>query len=474
MRPMPAVLALLFSVSTLASDIPNSVKYADTGVKNATGRAGSASIEARALLNRDHTTTVEVTTGSFDGGVAPGTIARVQVQVPAGDGTIAKNFNDLDGGGTFRGDVSGAIGGDRIAVQANVRGIDPARTDVVEAEATVAMRPDLAVTGVVTPPNAILGNVGRIRGIIRELNGQVGARANCRLLINGVEVDRAENIWVDAGRTVQCAFAPILDTAGTMNATVVVDAVNPDDWDDSNNSHTEPFTVWNLLDEFYGWSATAKETRIDLYDYQKRSWTERTRTENGVYQSFTFNAVIRAPFDLANISMTADGQSDGNPLFNVSEDDFILFNSPPRVGTTCARSRDHSPEITACRPRDGGPVTIDISFAYGDAIYRSWGWATRENPFAPEEPIFYWNDIHESNTIQSPLGTTAALRFTVEDGTNQWTAEPFIPSFAPGGFSLVTPYGCYVDSFTGDTICRERRHTEVTRTGTASGSAAQP
>ncbi|HEX6099018.1 MAG TPA: hypothetical protein VF432_22075 [Thermoanaerobaculia bacterium] len=472
---VPAVLAILVSFSSFAgpSDIPNTIKYSDTGVKNATGRAGSASIEARALLNRDDSATVDVTTGSFEGGTAPGTIAKVQVKVPTGGDPVTKNFNDLDAGGTFSGNVGGVANGDTITVQANVRDIDPARTDVVTAQATVAKRPDLAVTAVVTPGAAIYDSIGRIRGVIRELNGEVGARANCRLLLNGVEVDRAENIWVNAGGTVQCAFAPLLEVEGRVDATIVVDAVNPADWDESNNSRTEPFTVYNVLDEFYGWSASASETQFDVYDYQKRSWTERTRTENGVRQRFTFNGAIRAPFDLANISMTAEGQSDGNPLFSVSEDDFILFNSPPRVGLTCARSRDFSPEVLACRPRDGGPVTVEISFGAADAIYRSWGWATRQNPFAPDGPIFYWNDTSEAHSIQSPIGSTVAMRFTIEDGTNHWTAEPFISSFTPGGFSSVSPYRCYFDSFAEETICRESRHVETTRTGSAMGSAGQ-
>jgi hypothetical protein len=472
---VPAVLATLVSFSSLAgpSDIPNTIKYSDTGVKNASGRAGSASIEARALLNRDDSATVEVTTGGFEGGTAPGTIAKVQVKVPTGGDPVTKNFNDLDSGGTFSGNVSGVTNGDTITVQANVRDIDPARTDVVTAQATVAKRPDLAVTGIARPSTAIYNNIGRIRGIIRELNGEVGARANCRLLLNGVEVDRAENIWVNAGGTVQCAFAPLLELEGVVNATIVVDAVNPGDWDESNNTRTETFTVYNVRDEFYNWSASVSETVFDRYDYQKRSWTERTRTENGVSQGFAFEGAIFAPFDLANISMTAEGESDGNPLFSVSESDFILFNSPPRVGLTCARSADFSPEVIACRPRDGGPIDVDISFGAGDAIYRSWGWATRQNPFAPEEPIFYWNDTSSSNSIQSPLGTTASMRFTISDGTSQWTAEPFISSFTESVVSSVTPYHCAFDSFTEETICREIRRIEKTRRGSATGWAGQ-
>ena len=67
-RATVAIAACLLATSLVAQSnqtIPNSVKYRDTSLPNATGRSGGASIEARALLNRDLTTTIEITTGSF-------------------------------------------------------------------------------------------------------------------------------------------------------------------------------------------------------------------------------------------------------------------------------------------------------------------------------------------------------------------------------------------------------------------------
>ena len=61
--------------------IRNSTKYRDAGAKPATGRSGSAAIQARALRGRTETT-VEVTTGQFDGGAAAaGKLDKVQVKV---------------------------------------------------------------------------------------------------------------------------------------------------------------------------------------------------------------------------------------------------------------------------------------------------------------------------------------------------------------------------------------------------------
>src|SRR5437763_3795012 len=66
---------------------PNSEKYRDSGFQPATGRSGSASVSTRALLDKTGTTDVDVTTGTFDGSPAPGTLGMVQVKAftPSGN-----------------------------------------------------------------------------------------------------------------------------------------------------------------------------------------------------------------------------------------------------------------------------------------------------------------------------------------------------------------------------------------------------
>lgn len=87
-----ALAATLLSSLTLFSETrPNTIKYKNSGLPNATGRSGSASIEARALLGSDGVTTIELTTGSFENGGATGTIAKVQLKA----GGSADNFNNL-------------------------------------------------------------------------------------------------------------------------------------------------------------------------------------------------------------------------------------------------------------------------------------------------------------------------------------------------------------------------------------------
>src|SRR5690242_3703302 len=66
------------SVSPAAASHPTGERYRDSGCHPATGRAGSAIVAMRALIDKSGTTDVAVTTGTFDAGPAPGTLAKVQ------------------------------------------------------------------------------------------------------------------------------------------------------------------------------------------------------------------------------------------------------------------------------------------------------------------------------------------------------------------------------------------------------------
>src|SRR4051812_17540654 len=81
---------------------PNGTPYRVSS-KPATGRSGSASITARALLGKSGGTELEVTTGVLDSTLAPpGNLAKVQVKalVPNTQRlSFTDNHNGLSGGG---------------------------------------------------------------------------------------------------------------------------------------------------------------------------------------------------------------------------------------------------------------------------------------------------------------------------------------------------------------------------------------
>ncbi|HEX8290608.1 MAG TPA: hypothetical protein VF570_02555, partial [Pyrinomonadaceae bacterium] len=88
--------------------ISNAKKYRDAGLPAATGRSGSASLTARALLGKDGRTSVELTTGALDSATpAPGRIVKAQLKPLGsnGEAAYARNFSGLAGGGTFNTNV---------------------------------------------------------------------------------------------------------------------------------------------------------------------------------------------------------------------------------------------------------------------------------------------------------------------------------------------------------------------------------
>src|ERR1043165_7537509 len=103
MRPHPIHSAALLAASFVAlssfADVqtfPNSVKYKDSGIKPASARSGSAAIEARALINKDNSGDVEVTTGTFDGGAPDGLVASMQLKLGTAGSPDTTNYPGLD------------------------------------------------------------------------------------------------------------------------------------------------------------------------------------------------------------------------------------------------------------------------------------------------------------------------------------------------------------------------------------------
>lgn len=248
-RHLLAPLALVLVAGTAAPVLaqsnvpryPNSRKYSDTGARPATGRSGSAVVETRAMLARNMTMVVEASTGALEAGAGPGQIVKAQLKI--GDRT--QNFNGLTGGGYWSASVPGVARATSVQVQTNVRGIDPRRTDVVTVATPAVLRPDVAVRSVTGAPESRPQMPVHFYATVAELNGDLGARANCVLSVNDVVVDSADGIWVDAGDVVTCEFTHVFDTAGTYAVKVSATGVAPGDWDGANNSAATSITVLN-------------------------------------------------------------------------------------------------------------------------------------------------------------------------------------------------------------------------------------
>jgi hypothetical protein len=351
---------------------PMSVKYRDAGAKPAAGRSGSAAIEARALLSSDGTTDVEVTTGQFDGAAPRGQLAKVQIKLLAPNGAVVQTDNyrkTLAGDGQASFTYDDLPAGNTAQVQANVTGIDPNRTDVVTVTTGVQRRPDIEAT-LQAPPQATVDSMVMVYGFMAEKNGDLGARATCRLLVDGTEIDSIPGAWVDAASAVTCQFRTAFSTAGTKRLTLRVTDVAPGDYDLANNevtraievvapqpfSHMEAFIDeqdWDYrmryVSTFTGGDGVVSEMTEEFGNrWHLQSFSVRGRFP-GAASQFTGQMVLRHSMDGNVLPMLAADVAD----FNASDGTCRWAELPAGTFTICSArgitevivSR-HSGEIT--------------------------------------------------------------------------------------------------------------------------------
>lgn len=224
---------------------PNSELYRQKEPPAATGRSGNANLSVRMLMNRNGTTDVNVTTGTLDSATAaPGRLSKVQLKAYDGAGGVqgVQNYNGLNAGGSFALEVPDLERGQPIETQANIDGIDK-RTDVVTVTGNVKLRPDLVVDAIDSKDKAVVGAYVHIAGVIAEHNGDIGARGDCLLSIDGAVVDSAMGIYVDGGSAVTCLFTHRFSAAGTHTIRVSIDNVVPGDYDTANNGAEKSIVV---------------------------------------------------------------------------------------------------------------------------------------------------------------------------------------------------------------------------------------
>lgn len=283
--------------------VPNVTKYKSSGVKPGTGRSGSATLEARALLAKDGSMLLEASTGSVETGAGPGQIAKTQIKINA----LTKNFNNLTGGGYWAGTFPGLTRNTPVQVQANIRGIDPKRTGVVTVTTPALLRPDVSVTAVNGPSTHQPQLPIEFVATVVEKNGDVGARANCVFSVNGTESDIANGIWVDAGGTVACQFSHTFDAPGTYTIGVAATGVVPGDWDSTNNSATTTITIVEPGRAIKnGYMEAYQHSYIDEYLQEYRA---NVCDEDWWTCSYRYEQVYRQNYSTAYMSGWAAGAS---------------------------------------------------------------------------------------------------------------------------------------------------------------------
>ena len=132
---------------------PNSQRYKDS-MPATSNRSGAATLTGRALVDKNGRTLIELTTlSAFDTNqTPPGKISKVQIKGIKANGVVSYgNYKEQETGGYWSLAVTDFTPAQKLQIQANIRDIDPTRTDVVTIEVIVARLPDVAVSSLDLP-----------------------------------------------------------------------------------------------------------------------------------------------------------------------------------------------------------------------------------------------------------------------------------------------------------------------------------
>ena len=410
-----------------AALIRNTVKYSDAGQKPTTARAGSAALTARALIGSDMVTELEVRAAPADSGrIVNAQLQKLKVKAIGynADTLFEVNHNGLSGP-TFSRAYTGLGWGQTLQLQANVTGIDPNRTDVVNATVPVLLRPDLSAWMWLTE-RVRVGEPYPLTAQVYEGNGQVGARADCVLYVDGTAVDRALGIWVDAYGTVTCAFTYVFQTEGRRHVEVRVENVSPADWNTGNNAFGGYVTVV-AADNYFEMARASSGTTYTRSLWSYEAIDRRYNFGNSSHDEYTddrwsqdalayggFNRGLSGPLTI-HASQTTGGRTVHDLTIQVDSlspgyNCFSRFDGSAAATFYACTSNSAYFQSTSFRyDRSAGAVTYH-SAGYG----RSWDGNTGD-----EFTYHYNNDFASSQGVRVEYGAdyTFSLRFVTPDTT---------------------------------------------------------
>ncbi|HET6764783.1 MAG TPA: hypothetical protein VFH27_13955, partial [Longimicrobiaceae bacterium] len=430
---------------------PNSVKYRDQGTHPVGGRSGSASLTARALMQPGGVR-VLASTGDVDlPGSERGVISKIQAKLFDERGRLVSTTNLKNTAGTVAFTLPNAVIGYTVQLQANVRGIDGNRTDVVTINVPVVRAPDLTVT---LPPagNAVVGMPVDIVATIVD-SSPTGTRANCVLYVNGVLVDRADGIWVDGSDAVSCAFTTTFDGVGPQQVTVVVENLVAGDLTPTNNtaemtmqvgSATPTVSFTASVDERY----SSTMSRLD-YQFLRADGTSRdyastdSTTERSQSMSLVGSLTRAVAFPVASVA--SSWSSAGSTW-----DENLLTGLVPQLddqGRDCVDQlvAEQGAHLFVCSTGTGATGVTAFSYTRfsGRITYHSSGFANDWD--GVNMNVYTWNDTYQvygSGGAPRLLGETAAMHFTFTDALGTVSADPVIALSPYREAISATPYAC--------------------------------
>ena len=451
----------------------NSVKYSDAGAKPATGRSGSASLQARALLGGDGNVLVEAGTASLDGTAWPGQIRKMQVKLLSSSGKPMSTLNFGGRGDGYWSTTVARLGaGDKLQLQANIGGIDGRRTDVVTVTVPVERSPNVAVDGVTAPSRAMAGMPMNVVASVSERNGDVGARASCMLSIDGQLNDQARGIWVDAGKTVSCAFQTQFAAVGSHRVTVYITGVSPTDFDQNDNSATT--TVEVLSPEVaLGYSATFLATDATSYFHQKNAAVDGSMVDEQTSQTTRLERTLNMTSSTsANsftfpVSVRSALMADGVPVFDYTN--LLDIQASESSSTSeCGALLNGRFYLQVCNLRSGTPSSqVSLASFDGRATY----FGSRFYQLDGED-AYITNDASDTPTGVGGYAVTSSVQPVIELRDARGMLFSARPTMSLQSTPINEAYnGCFLNPYNQVNYCTDTKTTGATRTGSANGGA---
>jgi hypothetical protein len=340
-------------------------------------------------------------------------------------------YNSVSGN-SFSVSYSGLAPETRFQVQANVRGIDRRRTDVVTTGPRAHLGPDLAVTSVAAPPTVAVGAPVIITAVVAELNGERGARADCVLEVDGSVLDRAPGIWVDAGDAVSCAFTTTFATVGAKTVRVHVNHVRPRDFDEGNNTGS---TTVNVAEPAQGpgpsvnFGGEVRDVEFVRRDTFSTRWTypdgslflesvsafDSSGREQVAMISGTLQGEISFPISRLDVA-----QVSGGVLLHQARYENVEPDSTTGSGASCAaRGVGTGVETYVCS-QQAGFTTVTYLRAAGTVTFQSLEYSKVWNGESYDEST--WVDNGSSSTGELlPWGSDFTFNVVLTDGGRVFT-----------------------------------------------------
>ena len=499
-----------------ATFVRNSRKYSDKGTRPANGRAGSATMTAWTLIAQDGSAQVEVVAGSWNGwtrgqkstATSQPRLARTLLKVYDPSGALLYSRTETIGAPTATLAATGVVHGGRVQVQGAIEGADPNRVGVVTVDAPIAKRPDFAVTAVEAAPRAKVDAPVNIVGVVQELNGDVGAWADCVLYVDGREADRAHGIWVDAGGTASCLFSQVFRSAGGRELTVALEGVAPGDYDSANNRGRGVVEIYEEQAEPppppppgpvpspFRYSASFDDRTSVVSILQEDTWNSTdmsrggedtrttTTTERAQFSSLYAHLPYAAQFPLGELSarqFTSVESVHGASFADVTPD--WTYDDGSRVESCVSRSEEDAvlgrawvylctyAQHVAAGAQPMGWTTVQYERYAGEVTYVSRGYSRYWNRDENVDDVYTWNDTNTDVVGQfARYGSDFTFTLQLVEGGRTSSLTAIVP-LLPFSESMNEPRTCsnWSDAWITSSTCTTIDRTASGASGVVAG-----